>query len=114
VRKFQFRRRVKNKILTVVLVVAIILPGLRALACYSLATNAYAVEVVLYRSRYDNRLVVVISEQGLRYASVEIPANEPVTGFVVKCLDVNPKQISDNVEKARGELGLLIRGRGDK
>ena len=44
VRKFQFRRRVKNKILTVtvVLVVTITLSSLRVLVCYSPA-DAYTV-----------------------------------------------------------------------
>ena len=134
VRKFQFRRRVKNKILTVtvVLVVTITLSSLRVLVCYSPA-DAYMVGVVLskpdvkynlsklaemegvvavdysgaystyvYGSRYDDRLVVVMSKQGLKYANVKIPANEPVTMFVVKGLDINPKQISDNIEKIRG------------
>ncbi|RLE64275.1 MAG: hypothetical protein DRN53_01055 [Thermoprotei archaeon] len=39
-----------------------------------------------------------MSGQGLKYANVEIPANESVTAFGVKGLDINPEQISDNVE----------------
>ena len=63
-------------------------------------SGAYSTYV--YGSRYDDRLVVVMSKQGLKYANVKIPANEPVTMFVVKGLDINPKQISDNIEKIRG------------
>ena len=133
-----YKPGVKDRVLAVALATALILSGFSVLACYSSADSYAVEVVLskpgvkydlsklagmegvasveyfgsysayAYRSRYDDRLVVVVSEQGLKYASVETPANEPVTALVVKGLDVNPKQISDNVEKARAELGWSV------
>ena len=124
--------------LATALVAALVLQGFAALACYSsadayavevvlskpgvgydlsklaemegVASVDYfgAYSAYAYRSHYDGRLVVVVSEQGLKYASVETSASEPVIAFVVRGLDVDPRQVSDNVEKARGELGWSV------
>ncbi|RLF02252.1 MAG: hypothetical protein DRJ59_04085 [Thermoprotei archaeon] len=139
VKNSSYNLGIKDMVLVVALVIALILSGFSVLACYSSA-SPYAVEVVLnkpgvvydlsklagmesaasvdyfgaysayvYRSHYDDRLIVVVSEQGLKYANVKIPANEPVITFVIKGLDINPKQISDNIEKVRGELGWSVK-----
>lgn len=137
-KNFSIKLKIKNSILILALVTALILSGFKVQACYGLG-DMYAVEVVLnkqgvnydlsklagidgvvavdyfgaysayvYRSHYDNRLIVVVSEQGLKYANINVPANEPSAVIIVSGLDIDPKQVSDGVEKARGELGWKI------
>ena len=137
-KNFSNKLRINARVLVAALIVILILSGFKTLACYSpadayavevvlnkpgvkynlaklaemggvVAVNYFgAYSAYVYRSRYDDRLVVIVSEQGLKYANMETSDTKPSYGFVVKGLDVNPKQISENVEKARGELGWNI------
>lgn len=133
-KKLQIEREVNSGMLTLILVIALALPKLMILACYSSA-DLYAVEVVLnksgvkynlsklaemkgvsyvnyfaaysayvYKSHYNGRLIVVVSEQGLKYANIHTLVNKPVIVFSMKGLNVTPKQICDNVERVKSEL----------
>ena len=77
------------------------LAGLEGVASveYFGAYSAYA-----YRSRYDGRLVVVVSEQELEYAA-RPSSDEFVTVVSVKGLDITLEQVSVDAEEIRDRLG---------
>jgi len=68
--------------------------------------GAYA--AYAYKSHYDDRLVIVVSEQGLKHANVQALGDEPVAVVSVKGLNVSLEQISNNIEKAGDELGWRV------
>ena len=61
-----------------------------------------------YKSHYDDRLVVVVSKQGLKHANVQALGDEPVAVVSVKGLNVSLEQISNNIEKAGDERGWRV------
>lgn len=129
--------RLRGGLLAVVLVSALVLSGLTALACFTpadryavevvlnrpgvkydlsklaelegVASVEYfgAYSAYAYKSRYDSRLVVVVSEQGLKYVA-RAPSDEPMTVVSVKGLDISLEQVSVDVEKIRNELGWKV------
>ncbi len=134
-KRFRLKRRVRSKIITIIFAMAFILSEFTASACFSPADpyaievvlnkpgvkydltklagmkgvssvdHFSAYSAYAYKSHYDDRLIVVVSEQGLKYANVRAPSDEPMTVVSVKGLNLTPEQVSDNIEKVKNELG---------
>ena len=73
---------------------------------YFIAYAAY-----MYRSHYDERLVVVVSVQGLRYANVRAAGSGPAFAVAVRGLRVSVERLAEGVDRARSELGWRVEAR---
>jgi len=70
--------------------------GVRRVDYFYWSYSAYA-----YRSRYDSRLIVVVSEQGLKCANVRVSEDEPRVIMCIKAGNLTLKGLSEAVEKAQ-------------
>ncbi|RLE91565.1 MAG: hypothetical protein DRJ55_05510 [Thermoprotei archaeon] len=57
----------------------------------------------VYRSHYDDKLVVVVSEQGLKYAVVRVD-EEPTVVVRINGLNITLEQLADNIEDVKDKI----------
>ncbi|RLE57612.1 MAG: hypothetical protein DRJ32_07400 [Thermoprotei archaeon] len=71
---------------------------------YFAAYAAYA-----YRSHYDERLIVIVSIQGLKYANIRSAVgDQPSIVVALRKANVSVKQLADNAERVRSELNWQL------
>ena len=82
------------------------LAGIEGVSKVSYISSAYS--AYAYRSHYDSRLIVVVSEQGLKYVSAQASSNKPLTMVSVKGLNITLEQLANKIEEARDRLEWTI------